>query len=39
MNSVRRSDKATRRRPDQMISGGQEQVSRPEKSPALKTKK
>jgi len=39
MNSVRRSDKATKRRPDQMISGGHEQTSLPEKSPTLKTKK
>ena len=39
MNRVRRSDKTTRRRPDQMIRGGQEQTSRPKKSPMLKKKK
>ena len=39
MNRVRRSDKSTKRRPDQMMSGGHEQISRPKKSPTLKTKK
>ena len=39
MNRVRRSDKTTKRRPDQVISGGHEQTSRPKTSPTLKTKK
>lgn len=39
MNRVRRRDKSTKRRPDQMVSGGHEQTSRPRKSPMLKTKK
>ena len=39
MNSVRRSAKVTKRRPDQMTSGGHEQTSRPKKSPTLKTRK
>ena len=39
MNKVRRSDKVTKRRPDQIIRGGHEQISRPEKSPTLKTRK
>ena len=39
MNRVRRSDKTTKRRPDQVISGGHEQTSRPKTSPVLKTRK
>jgi hypothetical protein len=39
MNNVRRSDKTTKRRPDQMMSGGHEQTNLPTKSPTLKTKK
>lgn len=39
MNRVRRSDKSTKRRPDQIMSGGHEQNSRPKKSPTLKIKK
>jgi len=39
MNRVRRSDKITKRRPDQVISGGHEQTSRPKTSPTLKMRK
>lgn len=39
MNNVRSRDKATKRRPDQMINGGHEQTSRPKKSPTLKIRK
>ena len=39
MKRVRRSDRTTKRGPDQMISGGHVQTSRPKTSPTLKTKK